>query len=120
MKNTVKKILSVLSAAAFCCVALAGCAPAGTTDAAAGGTTSTLIMTVAMIAVFYFILIRPEKKRKKQLEDMRSSLSVGNEVVTIGGICGKIVHVNDEKVVIETGEDRVRIELTKWAISTKS
>ena len=122
MKKTVRKILSVISVAAFICLAFAGCTAAGTTaeGTTTGGTTTTIIMTVAMIAIFYLVLLRPEKKRKKQLEEMRNSLAVGNEVVTIGGICGKIVHVTDEKIIIETGEDRVRLEMTKWAISTKS
>ncbi len=123
MKKTVRNILSVIGAAAFMCLSLAGCMAQGAAagdGAAAGGPMPTIIMTVALVAVFYFIILRPEKKRKKQLEDMRSSLAVGNDVVTIGGICGKIVHVTDEKIVIETGEDRVRLEITKWAISTKS
>ena len=70
---------------------------------------------VAMIAVFYFLIIRPENKRKKQAEQMRSSLKKGDRVTTIGGMVGKIVQVNDSTIVFETSEDRVRIEVTKWA-----
>lgn len=79
---------------------------------------STIIMMVIMVAVFYFMLIRPENKRKKEADEMRSSLRVGDEIVTIGGICGKIVDVKENKIVIETGADRVRIEFVKDAIST--
>lgn len=79
---------------------------------------TTIIYFVVIIAVFYFLLIRPEKKRKKKLQDMRSSLAVGNEITTIGGIVGTVVSIKDEFVTFETGEDRVRIEVARWAIST--
>ncbi len=79
---------------------------------------STLIMLVLMIAVFYFMLIRPENKRKKESENMRNSLKVGDKVTTIGGIVGVIVNVKDDKVVIETSADQVRMELAKWGVSS--
>ena len=79
----------------------------------------SLLMIVVMIAVFYFILIRPENKRKKQAEEMRSSLKVGDDITTIGGITGTICAVKEKTIVIETGADRVRIELAKWAVSSK-
>ncbi len=83
-----------------------------------GGGSTTIIMIVLMIAVFYFLLIRPENKRKKEAEQLRSSLKVGDTVVTIGGIIGTVVDVKEEKFVIETSADRVRIEFQKWALST--
>lgn len=86
--------------------------------AAAGGMGSTLIMLVLMLAVFYFMLIRPENKRKKEAEEMRSAVKVGDKITTIGGIIGTVVSVKDDKLVIETGADQVRIELAKWAMST--
>ena len=79
----------------------------------------SLFMIVAMIAVCYFLLIRPENKRKKQAEEMRSSLKVGDEITTIGGVVGTICAVKDKTIVIETGADRVRIEFAKWAVSSK-
>ncbi len=85
---------------------------------AGGGMTSTVIMLVVMVAVFYFMLIRPENKRKKEQENMRSSLKVGDKIVTIGGITGTIVNIKDDKFVLETGADQVRIEFAKWALST--
>ena len=88
---------------------------AGTTGAGMG---SSVIMLVAMLAIFYFLLIRPENKRKKEAENMRSSVKTGDKITTIGGIIGTVVNVKDEKIVIETGADQVRIELAKWAIST--
>ena len=83
-----------------------------------GGMMPTLIMMGVMVAVFYFLLIRPENKRKKEAEAMRSSVKTGDEITTIGGIIGKVVNVKDDKIVIETSADQVRIELAKWAIST--
>ena len=81
---------------------------------------TTLIYFAVIIAVFYFLMIRPENKRKKQAEQMRASLSVGDNITTIGGIVGKIVHVNDDFVTFETGEDRVRMQVAKWAISSNT
>ena len=83
------------------------------------GASSSIIMLVVLIAVFYFMLIRPENKRKKKAQEMRDSLKKGDVITTIGGVVGKIVSVNNDTIVIETSEDRVRIEFTKWAVSTK-
>lgn len=85
---------------------------------AGGGMAPTIIMLVVMVAVFYFMLIRPENKRKKEQENMRSALKAGDRVTTIGGITGTIVSVKDDKFVLETGADQVRIEFMKWALST--
>ena len=89
-----------------------------TEAAPTGGMGSYIIMLVAMLAVFYFMLIRPENKRKKEAENMRSALKTGDKVTTIGGIQGTVVSVKDEKFVLETGADQVRIEFAKWALST--
>ncbi len=83
-----------------------------------GGNASGLIMIVVMVAVFYFFLIRPENKKKKEMQAMRDALKVGDRITTIGGIVGEIVHIKDDNIVIETSADRVRMELTKWSIST--
>ena len=84
-----------------------------------GGTgVTSILMIVLMIGVFYFLLIRPENKRKKEAEELRTSLKVGDTIVTIGGIVGIVVDIKEEKFVIETGADRVRIEFQKWALST--
>jgi preprotein translocase subunit YajC len=72
-----------------------------------------------MIVIFYFMLIRPENKRKKEANEMRESLAVGDQITTIGGIVGTVCAVKPNSVVLETGADRVRIELMKWAVSTK-
>ena len=79
---------------------------------------SSFIMFMAMIAFFYFAMIRPENKRKKEAEQMRSSIRNGDVVTTIGGVIGTVVDVKEDKIVIETGADRVRIEFAKWGISS--
>lgn len=91
---------------------------AGGAGAAAASSSSLLIMIVIMVVVMYFMIWRPESKRKKQAENMRNSLKKGDQITTIGGIIGKIVQVSDETIIIETSEDRVRLELTRWAVST--
>ena len=83
------------------------------------GTISSIVMIVVMIAIFYFMLIRPENNRKKEAAAMRDSLAVGDEVTTIGGVVGTVCAVKPNSIVIETGADRVRMEMMKWAISTK-
>ena len=88
------------------------------TAAGGAGMGSSVIMLVAMLAIFYFMLIRPENKRKKEAENMRSSVKTGDKITTIGGIVGTVVNVKEDKIVIESGADQVRIELAKWAIST--
>jgi preprotein translocase subunit YajC len=83
-----------------------------------GGLGMPLIMMVIMFGVFYFILIRPENKRKKEAEKTRKETKVGDQVTTIGGIIGTVVNVKEDKFVMETSADQVRIEFAKWAIST--
>ena len=84
----------------------------------ATGMGSTVFMLVAMLAIMYFVMIRPENKRKKEAEQMRSTLKKGDKIVTIGGITGTVVDVKDNKFVIESGADQVRIEFEKWALSS--
>ena len=81
---------------------------------------SWIILIIAMFAMLYFFSIRPENKRKKEAENLRNSLKMGDEITTIGGLTGTICAVKENTVVFETGADRVRIEVTKWAISTKN
>ena len=90
-----------------------------TADASmAAGGSSMIIMLVLMFAIFYFLIIRPENKKKKKTEEMRNSLSLGDEIITIGGMIGKIVQITGDTITFETGEDRVLIPTKKWAIST--
>ena len=83
-----------------------------------GGLGGTFFMLIGMFVLMYFVMIRPENKRKKEAEQMRSNLKVGDEITTIGGITGKVVNIKDDRFVIESGADQVRIEFAKWALST--
>ena len=90
-------------------------------DAAAPTTmdfAALLPMLVIFVFVVYFMILRPENKRKKEAEKMRSELKEGDRIVTIGGIRGVVVDVKEDKFVIETGADQVRIEFAMWALST--
>ena len=80
--------------------------------------TTMIIVLVGMVAVFYFFMIRPEQKKKKKLAEMRESLATGDSITTIGGIFGKVVAIDDDKITFETSEDKVRIQVAKWAVST--
>lgn len=80
--------------------------------------TTTILYLLVICVIFYFLLIRPEKKKKKKLQDMRETLTVGNGITTIGGMIGTVVEIDDDKVTFETGEDRVRIQVMRWAISS--
>lgn len=79
---------------------------------------SMILLLVGFFLLMWLLMIRPEKKRQKKIEEMRSNIEVGDNIVTIGGVIGKVVHVTDDDVTIETGEDRVRIQFKKSAIGT--
>lgn len=91
---------------------------AASTATASGSMMTMIIPLVLMFGLMYLLIIRPENKKKKKAEEMRNSLSLGDEITTIGGITGKIVQVTEDTITFETGEDRVRIQVKKWAVST--
>ena len=82
-----------------------------------GNTLMTIIPLILLIVIMYFLMIRPQKKREKETTAMRNSVQVGDEIVTIGGICGKIVKTKDETIVIQVGADKVKMEMMRWSIS---
>ncbi len=71
-----------------------------------------------IIVLMYFIMIRPQKKKQQEEQKMRNSVRVGDELTTIGGICGRVVNVKDDTLIIETGADRNKMTIKKWAIQT--
>lgn len=71
---------------------------------------------VLLIGVFYFVLIRPQQKRDKETQKMRNSLQVGDEIITVGGIVGLVVNIKEDTVVLETGGDRSKIRIKRWAV----
>ena len=88
-----------------------------TVDSTGGVMGSGLIMMIAMLVIMYFMVIRPDNKRKKEAEEMRASVKTGDNITTIGGVMGVVVDVKEDKFVIETGADRVRVEFAKFALS---
>ncbi|MCQ4635917.1 preprotein translocase subunit YajC [Anaerovorax odorimutans] len=82
-----------------------------------GNMLATLLPLVLLLVVMYFLLIRPQKKREKQVNQMRSNVRVGDEIITIGGICGKVVKTKEESLVIQVGADKVKFEVMRWSIS---
>ncbi|WP_025640970.1 preprotein translocase subunit YajC [Schnuerera ultunensis] len=85
---------------------------------AGGAGLGGFIIPIAFLVIFYVFAIRPQKKREKEIREMRESLRVGDEVITIGGIYGKIVKLKDDMVTIEVGANKTKIDLTKWAIGS--
>lgn len=89
-----------------------------TMDGTNGSSLSMILLLVGFFLLMWLLMIRPEKKRQKKIEEMRNNVEVGDNIVTIGGVIGKVVHVTDDDVTIETGEDRVRVQFKKSAIGT--
>lgn len=78
--------------------------------------TMQLVMIGGFMVIAYFLMIKPQKKRQKAIMDMRDNLKIGDNIITIGGIKGKIVELSDTEVVIETSDDGTKIEFIKSAI----
>ncbi len=102
----------------FLTFAMTTAAGAEGAEGAQGGSMSMIIMMVALFAAMYFFTIRPQKKQQKMEQEIRENTQIGDEITTIGGICGKVVSVKDDSIVIETGSDRVKIKFKKYAIQT--
>ena len=79
---------------------------------------SSIIMLVLLGVVMYFLLIRPQRKRQKEEQKMRNDLRIGDEITTIGGIVGRVVNVKEDVIIIETGADRNKMTLKKWALQS--
>ena len=82
------------------------------------GSAQYIILMVVLIGVMYFFTIRPQKKRQKEEQEMRNSLEIGDEIITIGGIVGRVVTIREEDLVIETGADRTKMKIQRWAVNT--
>ena len=89
------------------------------TASGSGSMWSSIIMMALIIVVFWFFIIRPQRKKDKETAKMRSELQVGDEIVTIGGIVGKIISVKEDEIVIETGADRTKLTMKKWCVQAK-
>lgn len=82
-----------------------------------GSSMFSILILVLLFAVMYFLMIRPQKKREKETKEMRASIAVGDEIVTIGGLCCKVVKTKDESIVVQVGPDKVKMEFMRWAVS---
>ena len=87
-------------------------------EAGAGGAQliSMLVSMVLMVGVFYFLLIRPQRKKQKEEKQMRENLQVGDEVVTIGGIYGRVISLKEDSMVIESKSDHSKLTIARWAM----
>lgn len=92
-----------------------------TAQAGAGGSWSFILIMVLMFAVMYFFTIRPQKKKEKEEAAMRNSVDIGDKIITIGGITGVVITAKDgeEEIVVETGGDKTRLRIKRWAIQTR-
>lgn len=93
--------------------------PLEATATSATGSKSMLpmiLMMVALFAIMYFFTIRPQKKQQKKEQEMRDATQVGDEITTIGGIMGRVVTVKEDSLIIETGADRNKMKIARWAI----
>ena len=91
-----------------------------TTTPAQGNSWTTIALMAALFGVMYFVMIRPQKKKQKEEQQMRDAIQIGDEITTIGGICGRVVTVKEDSLVIETGADRTKMKITRWAIQTNN
>ena len=82
-----------------------------------GGSMFSILILVLLFVVMYFLMIRPQKKREKETKAMRAGIGVGDEIVTIGGICCKVVKTKEESIVVQVGPDKVKMEFMRWAVS---
>lgn len=76
-----------------------------------------LLPLILMFVIFYFIIIRPQQKKDKKIREMRSNLKTGNQVITIGGIYGKILNIHDEIITLEVGGEKVKLKIGRWAVA---
>lgn len=79
---------------------------------------TSILLMVVLFGAMYFLMIRPQKKKQKEEQNMRDSIQIGDEITTIGGIMGRVVTVKDDSIVVETGADRIKLKMQRWAIQT--
>lgn len=98
---------------------------AASADAAteAGGAQSMIMMIVwivVMVALMYFMIIRPQRKKSKEEKQMRENLQVGDEIITIGGIYGRVISLKEDTMVIESKSDHSKLTIARWALQTNN
>ena len=88
------------------------------TSASGKGFFQMIILMVLLFVGMYFLMIRPQKKQQKKEQEIRENTQVEDEITTIGGIVGKVVTVKEDSLIIETGADKNKMKITRWAIQT--
>lgn len=88
-----------------------------TATATTGSMIVSMVPFLLVIVVMYFMLIRPQKKKDKEMQDMRSSVEIGDTITTIGGVVGIVISMKEDTVVVETGTGSSKIRFKRWAIS---
>ncbi|MEE1074051.1 MAG: preprotein translocase subunit YajC [Acutalibacteraceae bacterium] len=86
----------------------------------AGGIILMILMYAAIFGAMYLFLIRPQKKKQKEEKKMRENLQVGDEIVTIGGIYGRVISLKEDTIVIESLSDHSKITIARWAMQTNN
>ncbi|MCM1226301.1 MAG: preprotein translocase subunit YajC [Clostridium sp.] len=89
---------------------------ANTNQSAGSSMLTTFLLFAIVIVFFYFLMIRPQKKKDKEQQEMRETIQIGDEIMTIGGIVGIVVKKTEDTVVIETGGDKSKLRIKMWAI----
>ncbi len=102
----------------YLCMTTGASGAEGTTQK--GGSFTMIIMMVVMFVVMYFLMIRPQKKKQQEEQKLRDSVQIGDEITTIGGINGRVVTVKEDSIVLETGAERNKLKIMRWAIQTNN
>ena len=89
-----------------------------TTGGGAGGSLFMIVYLVVIFGAMYFLLIRPQKKKQKEEKKMRENLQVGDEIVTIGGIYGRVISLKEDTIVIESKSDHSKLTIARWAMQS--
>ncbi len=87
-----------------------------TTQGGAAGLLMSLLPLILIFALMYFMIIRPQRKKQKEEQKMRDSLQVGDEIVTIGGIYGRVISLKEDTIVIESKSDHSKMTIARWAL----
>ncbi len=116
-------ILAAGEATGSAVASAAGSATASAAQELTGGQKTLALLVqfvpiVLIIVLMYFIMIRPQRKKQKEEQKMRNNMRVGDEITTIGGICGRVVNIKEDSLIIETGADRNKMSIKKWAVQT--
>lgn len=116
MKKFLFSFATVCSALCMFVCAETEAGASGGSEGSIWASLSSLLIPIGLLVLMYFFLIRPQKKQEKEIASMRDNLVVGDEISTNGGLIGRIIKINDDIITIETGSDKTRLKVFRWAI----